>query len=44
MEGEGSGDEGKNDFNPEEEIGIVSTAKVIITNQDRFTSCRGQIW
>jgi hypothetical protein len=30
MDGDGSGDEGKNDFNPEEEIGIVATAKVII--------------
>lgn len=28
MDGDGSGDEGKNDFNPEEEIGIVATAKV----------------
>jgi hypothetical protein len=28
MEGDGSDNEGKNDFNPEEEIGIVATAKV----------------
>jgi hypothetical protein len=29
MEGDGSDNEGKNDFNPEEEIGIIPTAKVI---------------
>jgi hypothetical protein len=28
MEGNDSGDEGKNDFNPEEEIGIIPTVKV----------------
>ncbi len=30
MEGDGSGDEGKNDFNPEEEIGIVATAAKVL--------------
>lgn len=28
MEGNDSGDEGKNDFNPEEEIGITPSVKV----------------
>jgi hypothetical protein len=30
MEGDGSDNEGKNDFNPEEEIGIIPSVKVCI--------------